>query len=74
MYNISKPIIQKTVKLNCANGRYFEAYRVNQQCCPGGYRPETDRRPHGDPRTISAGTTLLVHTVVLLKDQAIACC
>merc|ERR1712051_684638 len=30
--------------------------------------------PYGDPRTISAGTTLLVHTVVFLKDQAIACC
>ena len=24
-------------------------YRVAQQCCPGGNRPETPRRPLGDP-------------------------
>ena len=25
------------------------SYRVNRQCCPGGNRPETPRRPPGDP-------------------------
>ena len=38
--------------------------RMNHQCCPGENRPETPWRPSaGGLRMISAGTTLLGHTV-----------
>ena len=48
-------------------------YPVAQQCCPGGNCPETPRRPSaGGLRTISAGTTLLGHTVYLSSNYRIS--